>query len=163
MSKNKESILKNRGRLYIQIDGYNDDSREVFEIPEIRKWYSDSIEQGIPWLYFLGSKTISGIYLDGLQNFFQCTCEIELLRQQDGLNFVQATSTQKSIDWLILNNKNLAEFCMSNELAKEVYDEMYFKAARLLFSNSESFEKFKANMMKERDADIIQNDSEALS
>ena len=32
---------------------YDDDPREIFEIPEILNWIEQSVEEGIPWFYFM--------------------------------------------------------------------------------------------------------------
>jgi hypothetical protein len=71
LSRNEEYILLNRGKLEVLIGGYDDDSRESFEIPEIRQWYSKSIEAGVPWFYFLGSN----MDMIGFKVFLLCFCD----------------------------------------------------------------------------------------
>ncbi len=73
LSRNKTSLLKNRGTLEVLIAGYDEDPREAYEIPEIRNFYSESLNAGIPWFYFLG-KQANGMGLTVL--LFAC-CDIE--------------------------------------------------------------------------------------
>ena len=35
------------------IHGYDDDPRGLAEIPEVREWFKKSVQDGIPWFYFL--------------------------------------------------------------------------------------------------------------
>ena len=76
LSRNRESLLKNRGTLEVLISGYDQDPREAYEIPEIRHWYCESIKAGVPWFYFLG-KHANGMGLTVLL-FSYCCIKIKI-------------------------------------------------------------------------------------
>ena len=47
-----ESFRRYRGRLLVFFDGYNDDPREIFEVPEIKSWSRRFFEVWPHWLWF---------------------------------------------------------------------------------------------------------------
>ncbi len=52
----RETIRKSRGKLIVGIDGYDDDSREVYEILEVRE-YIQSVTFKFPyWFHFCSTK-----------------------------------------------------------------------------------------------------------
>ncbi|PZD96970.1 hypothetical protein DNH61_04805 [Paenibacillus sambharensis] len=64
LSKNKDMLIKSRSTLDIFFPEYDEDDREIFQIPEIMTWLKNSIEIGIPWFYFLNTqKKSAGITL----------------------------------------------------------------------------------------------------
>lgn len=56
LSKNKEMLINSRSTLDIFFPEYDNDSREIFQIPEIMDWLKISIDIGVPWFYFLDYK-----------------------------------------------------------------------------------------------------------
>lgn len=48
--------------------GYDDDPREIPDIPEVVNWVEQSVEEGIPWFYFMKSPRESY----GLLTFMCC-------------------------------------------------------------------------------------------
>lgn len=78
----REIIQRFHQRVDIGISGYDNDSRELFEIPEIRK-YLQQIDSKFPyWFYFLNNLNASSIQLI----VFSC---IECKIQNGRLNFDQ--------------------------------------------------------------------------
>lgn len=53
LTSSDEMILKNRGKFFISIFGYDDDSRELFQIDEVRNWLQNVIPIFKYWGYFL--------------------------------------------------------------------------------------------------------------
>lgn len=42
-----------QGKVLLSISGYDDDPRELFEIPEVRKWFTRYTKLEFPWFYLL--------------------------------------------------------------------------------------------------------------
>ncbi len=53
LTKNREQTIKSRSSLDIYFPEYDDDHREIVDIPEIQNWLKESINQKVPWFYFL--------------------------------------------------------------------------------------------------------------
>jgi hypothetical protein len=53
LSKNKAQLLKSRSSLDLFFPEYDSDSREIYDIPEIKDWFVKSMELKIPWFYYL--------------------------------------------------------------------------------------------------------------
>ncbi len=128
LSRNRESLLKNRGTLEVLISGYDQDPREAYEIEEIRTWYNESIKAGIPWFYFLG-KQADGMGLTVL--LFSC-CNIEVKYEKSGNTYVELTNQEEIIEWLDKNYDNLNTFTDENNISLEINKEMSESAYALI-------------------------------
>lgn len=73
-------MIKNRELLDFSVDGYNDDPRELYEIPQIRKWFEDLNEHFPYWFYFLSKRAKS------LRLLATCLCSFEKASQGISLN-----------------------------------------------------------------------------
>lgn len=131
LSRNKVSLLKNRGTLEVLIAGYDDDPRESYEIPEIRNWFQKSLENGVPWFYFLGGQA-QGMGLTVL--LFSC-CDIEVKYIESGNSYVEILNFKQVQDWLDINFHNLNEFSDEREIPESVNREMSEKAVSLVTGN----------------------------
>ena len=49
----KENLIKVRNTWEVFFTEYDDDPREISEIPEVVNWIKQSVEEGIPWFYFM--------------------------------------------------------------------------------------------------------------
>lgn len=67
----KKIAKKNRELLDFSVDGYNDDQRELYEIPEVREWFTELDRQFGYWFYFLSKKAKS------LRLLAACLCKYE--------------------------------------------------------------------------------------
>jgi hypothetical protein len=105
LSKTKEQTLANRGKLEVFFPGYDSDPREIYEIPEIRKWFNASIDHGIPWFYFLDTRG-HGI---SIKLLLFCTCNVTLQEIQ-GNRLVLNTNPEERAKWLMRNYENLNVF-----------------------------------------------------
>jgi len=56
---NNELVTKMREKVDIWIHGYNEDSRELYEIPEIKEWIFKAFEDISGWTYFLAKERYS--------------------------------------------------------------------------------------------------------
>lgn len=53
IAADKKKLIECRNSWEVIFSGYDDDPREVVEIPEIVNWMEKSIDAGIPWFYFM--------------------------------------------------------------------------------------------------------------
>ncbi|MFQ6860852.1 MAG: DUF4365 domain-containing protein [Beduini sp.] len=56
LSKSKEKLIKARNTLELCFPEYDNDKREIYEIPEIMNWLVHTMDCNIPWFYFLNYK-----------------------------------------------------------------------------------------------------------
>ena len=81
-----------RGRVNVSFDGFNDDPREIYEIPEIRRFCAELDARFPYWLYFLSTEDSS------LKMMTFCLCRVE--KQGAGL--------------VMVNNTDLGQFLYSH-------------------------------------------------
>lgn len=89
---NDNLCRKVQGKLEIMIDGYNHDKRELYEIPEIRKWFKKVDKSNIAWFYFCN--TISPSF--GLTVYFMCMSNAKIINTQERLTGYQVVDTMKA-------------------------------------------------------------------
>ena len=53
IASDREQLLKMRNSWEVFFMGYDDDPRELPDIPEVVNWIEQSVEAGIPWFYFM--------------------------------------------------------------------------------------------------------------
>ena len=112
----------------VLVTGYDQDSRESYEIPEIRQWFSKSLEVGVPWFYFLG-KFADGMGMRVL--LFSC-CEISVKSKQSGKTFVELLDVEQVRYWMDVNFHNLNRFCEENDIPESIIKEMSEEASSLV-------------------------------
>src|SRR5437870_2320009 len=57
LTANKVTVLKFMGKVSIGVHGYDDDLRELFEIPEVRLFFRELDQQFPFWFFFLSTAT----------------------------------------------------------------------------------------------------------
>lgn len=126
--ENKKRLMKMRGSVNLYLDGYDNDDRELYEIPETRKWISLILEH-VPGLSFFLSKEN---YSDFLRLYFLCSAQIQV---HDGLH-AHNGSNRKKIDVnledfdntlsIIFNDLNefSEAFNLTEKLIEEISDEI---------------------------------------
>jgi len=120
-SRSRQSLIKNQGKVELFIDGFNDDPREIYEIPEIRNWYAKSLALGIPWLYFLSTK------LDAMDllHCLMAVCDVTVRPNIDGTKHVTFDHPEQIGSWLNHNLDNLLKFTSRHNLPSETSQEIY--------------------------------------
>ena len=111
LQSNKELLLKKRGAVEIFFPDWDDDPREIYEIPEIRGWMSASFEAGIPWFYFLNSQ----FPFHSLKIILACGCSVSSLETAVG-GYMLSTEAEDRSRWLEANFHNLNCFTESNSI-----------------------------------------------
>ncbi|MGV3604306.1 MAG: DUF4365 domain-containing protein [Dyadobacter fermentans] len=76
---NDEMVKRTKGKISFLIDGYNDDDREIYEIPEIRDWIKKVVPEFKYWGYFLNMEP----YLERLAGLRMIhLCSIDLYKSE---------------------------------------------------------------------------------
>ena len=63
-----------RNKLTLAVHGYNEDQREVYEIPEVRTWFAKAESAVLGWSYYLDTES----RYSTLKVFMMCTCKVEV-------------------------------------------------------------------------------------
>lgn len=69
LTADRHTALEFSGRISLLVDGYNDDSRELFEIPEVRAYFKRLDQEWPYWFFFLSQADESIKLLES------CLCE----------------------------------------------------------------------------------------
>ena len=97
----RETVERFRGRVYVAFYGYSNDPRELYEIPEVRRFCARLDEQFPYWFYFLSA--------DGetLRVIASCLCSVAQVKPgvvsfgEDLLDFM--TRHFEALNWLVDN------------------------------------------------------------
>jgi hypothetical protein len=127
---NEILLYEASGRLDIFFSGYDNDRREIFEIPEIQEWIKASmIEEKIPWFFFL-STAPSSQSIKALALCFSA----EPVKGKDGKTKFQPV--QKNLqDFALINFSNMNDFMNEHKLTESMNIEIsnrlnaYFEAS----------------------------------
>lgn len=104
---NDEMIEKSESKLSFFIDGYNQDTREIYEILEVRNWMEKVFEDFKYWGYFLNmSKDF--LKLTGIRLLTLCLCDCKIIgkNEDNSSKFVEYDIAQslrimeKTFNWL---------------------------------------------------------------
>jgi len=131
-SRSRQSLIKNQGKVELFIDGFNEDPREIYEIPEIRNWYEKSLEFGIPWLYFLSTK------LDAMDllHCLMAMCDVTVKPNFDGNKHITFDRPEQIGSWLTRNLQNLLQFTARHNLPSETSQEIYENTMKFIRTNT---------------------------
>lgn len=91
---------------------YDDDPREIPEIPEVVNWFEQSINAGIPWFYFMNAN----LPAMGLLTFMTCCtayCDSEQYRRY-------IFDKDKTLSFVGKNLQNLEKFADENDIPDEI-------------------------------------------
>lgn len=96
ITRNEKLTLAVQGKLYIATYGYEDDPREVFQIPEIRRWALVARKEIKEWYLCAGEEQYST-----LMWITTCTCaaNVKKLKRRGGRILVQ-TNPHKAVTFL---------------------------------------------------------------
>ena len=121
---NPKSVRANQNKVTLAVYGYDDDPRELFEVPEVRGWFKAAESIVKHWVYFL---VVSGEN-NSLRLLTCCICEAKVLKrtqQADGktkleieLNKVLAIDFMKRhFEWL---NEITEQFQLDDKVNFEI-------------------------------------------
>lgn len=118
LSKTRESMLASRGKLEIYFPGFDTDPRELYQIPEVRRWFTTSIEYGIPWFYFLDTRGRG----DSIRLLLLSTIDVEIKLTEGGRHLIEIPAEER-VEWLMKNFENLNLFTTTHEVPGEINKE----------------------------------------
>lgn len=77
LTDSRENVLRYREALVFQVDGYDDDPRELSEIPEVRAYFRKLTDEWPHWVWFLHRR------LGAIPLLFALLCRVTVLRGPD--------------------------------------------------------------------------------
>lgn len=123
-----------RNKLVLGVQGYDDDSREVYEIPEVRNWFSKAEKMLLGWAYYL----LLDSEFSTFHVFFFCTCKFEVKGvSNDGAHKILNISHSEGAAFLKRHFEWLNEFTEKHQIPLSVNKEISLamgQAARKWFS-----------------------------
>lgn len=102
MASNKEKLISSRNTWEVFFTGYDDDPREIPDIPEVVNWIKQSVQAGIPWFYFMNCD----LSATGLLTFMICAGAEHAPDSHERYYFIQ----EKIMPFIKKNMDNLADF-----------------------------------------------------
>ncbi|WP_066499817.1 DUF4365 domain-containing protein [Abyssisolibacter fermentans] len=118
-TKNYETLLKLRSTMDIFFTDYDNDEREIFQIPEVVKWLKYSVEHGIPWFYFLGYQEKS----NGLDLLLHACCgNYDIKRHDKNYELIYSSDDIKA--FFRVNYKNLNNFTEKYQIDESINNEI---------------------------------------
>jgi hypothetical protein len=118
LSRTRDTVLSARHKVDFLIDGYNDDPRDLFEIPEIRRWVETAVQTVTCLPYFLSFAASA----QGIVTILNCLCAAERVDSK----FVRLTSPSPRplLDFMDAQFAGLNEFTGKFALGEQVNREV---------------------------------------
>jgi hypothetical protein len=116
LTRTKELLLNNRNKLNLWVLGYDNDPREIYEISEVRRWFKVSLENGIPWLYFLSN---DADYMSIKIYLYSC-CNISVSKNSLSEKQTKFDNFEDVKYWIDMNFKNLNVFVDKNNIPEYI-------------------------------------------
>lgn len=121
LSENKTLLLKSARQVYFAVDGYNDDLRELCEIPEVRRWFLESmLTAHIPWFYWLKEG-------EQLRIILTTFCDVQITERRllqlnpiEGMVLAQFNNRSQVQTWFEINRDNLVKWVRKKKLPLEI-------------------------------------------
>lgn len=111
IASDRERLLEMRNTWEVFFMGYDDDPREVPDIPEVVNWIEQSVEAGIPWFYFMRAAQESL----GLITFMICCGSAHDPEHPGYYNFER----DRILPFIKKNLDNLADFAEKYDIPEE--------------------------------------------
>ncbi|MGL5921837.1 chlororespiratory reduction 6 domain-containing protein [Chroococcidiopsis sp.] len=118
LTKNKEMTISKRASAEIFFPEYDSDPRELYQIPEVRRWFRKTIDEEFPWFYFLNHNV--GISLTVL---YCCTCKVSFQGIYDNKHGLELDPDETGW-WLEQNFLNLNKFVEVNGISEKINREV---------------------------------------
>ncbi len=91
LTDTRENVLRYRDSLFLQFAGYDDDPRELAEIPEVRAFFAQLSNEWPNWLWFLGRE--AG-YISLVMSLL-CSCKIHNANGAMGIEFTDMDQLER--------------------------------------------------------------------
>ncbi|MEZ8770992.1 DUF4365 and DUF1817 domain-containing protein [Vibrio alginolyticus] len=130
--RTRDLLISNRNKAVFWIFGYDNDPRELYEIPEVRRWFQFTLEQGVPWFYLLD---VGADHMSLPINMYSC-CNISVNQLSCGSKSVVISSMSEINNWIEINFENLNRFAdekkIPDNIVKEVSEKVITSVCRLI-------------------------------
>lgn len=129
IQSNSELIMNYRNNIEISIHGYDNDSRELYEIIEVIEWLHLIVNKVEGWLYFLNISK-AGHFLKLL---FISNIQYELHPENNTQTqrYIEY-DTEKAKDFVMILFKNFNAFCDKHNITDEVNEEISIKFLKFI-------------------------------
>lgn len=119
LSKSKKMLINARNTLELFFPEYDDEEREIYQIPEIMDWLRGSVDCNIPWFYFLNYKMNNA----GLKVLLHSQCiKISEYKQKDKNLVLYDKSSLNS--FYLRNFDIMNKFMEKNNIDEEINKEI---------------------------------------
>lgn len=120
VSRNSRMLTESRTTLEIFFPEYADDTREIFQIPEVVSWIDKSLAIGIPWFYFLDyrKKNI------GLMLLLESFCATNKIRKNENYSLLVEIDMGMYARFMEINFYNLNRFTEENGISEDINAEI---------------------------------------
>lgn len=95
LTDSRENVLRYRECVVFQVEGYDDDPRELSEIPEVRAYFRQLTDEWPHWIWFLHRR------LGAIPLLFALLCKITVLRGPDTERQTAFESTEEMRDVML--------------------------------------------------------------
>lgn len=123
-------ILKLRNRVDVSFDDYEDDSRELFEIPEVKNWILNIFPLTNCWPYLMAMDEGSGF----LKLLFFCHVPIEKVLIGSTRKYRVEYEAEDAIPFIEMIFHQLNIYCDENNLSHDTNVELSDKLVKFLFN-----------------------------
>ncbi|MBU0968741.1 MAG: DUF4365 and DUF1817 domain-containing protein [Proteobacteria bacterium] len=127
ITKTRQMMLEKRAKVDFWFPGWDEDSRELYQIPEIREYFKSTLELGFPWVYWLQPD----FGWQGYGLLFTCICPLDICKKVGNQMCVE-TSGPEIAKWLEFNFHNLNIFTEKNNIPEEINKELSGNISRFI-------------------------------
>lgn len=106
----EKSDLDLKGKIIITFEGFDDDPRDLFEVPEVRRWVSRLVKRKPHLFYFLSADTYTMLFI------LACLFEYEVVPSEEQVKMIKINSEPRQLA-TILNA--VATFMLQRNESKE--------------------------------------------
>lgn len=124
-----------RNKLTLAVHGYDDDTREVYEIPEVRAWFAKAEDAVLGWSYYLDLES----RYSTLKVFLMCICKVESGGEsKDGKQRIVLISLTERIAFLKRSFHSLNRFTQRHNIPLSVNKEISHAMSRLVIGDEKT-------------------------
>ena len=121
IQSNSELIMNYKDNIEISIHGYDNDSRELFQIDEVREWLHQIVDKVEGWLYFLNmsenSQFLKLLFISNIQY------ELHPEKNTQTKRYLEYNK-EKAKDFVFVLFNNFNAFCERQNISDEVNKEI---------------------------------------
>lgn len=129
LTKTREMMLAKRAKVEFWFQGWQDDTRELYEIKEVIDYVAATLRDGFPWIYWLEPDQL----WIGYRLLYACSGKVTISKAEGGF-LVNVDPTALKV-WMEWNFHNLNQFTEANKIPIEINKEVSGNLVRFLKTN----------------------------